>query len=242
MKRIIGTLFLVGFLVSCNSEKQAENLIDEKSNVVEDTGSKIAVSGINLPTKIGFGGTVREFTGAGTRVKFFMRIYVLGVYMKEPTKDPEVIINADEPMSMRMHIISSMLTNDVMVKYIREGFSRGLGLENGDFGEYKTHVDLICSVFSSEPTEVGDVYDFHYVPGVGTSGSKNSVLYSFDNLTETTDEMHDSTDAGSNMLKLNYTKKGQAAIPSLGFKKAMFGIWFSDDPVDPKLKDEVLQE
>lgn len=239
MKKAFYIFTIVGLLTSCGGSDEASNpeTTDETihHNVVEDTGDRIDVGGIKLPSNLEFGGSVREFTGAGTRVKFFMRIYVLALYMEEPSKDQEVIINADKPMSMRMHIISSMLTSEVMNKYIREGFDRSLGEKSA---EVKSHLDLICSEFSSEPTEVGDVYDLHYTPGAGMSGSKNGVMYNFDNLDKEVDDSNRSTQ----MLQLKHTKDGDAAIPGFLFKKGLFGVWLSDDPVDANLKDEILEE
>ena len=149
MKKVFYILAIIGVFSSCggNTDSTTQETAAESTsqNAIEDTGDQIAVGGIKLPSKLGFAGTVREYTGAGTRVKFFMRIYVLGLYMQEPSKDPEVIINDDKPMSMRLHIISSMLTNEVMVKYIREGFERSLGEKAA---ELSGHVDLICSAFS----------------------------------------------------------------------------------------------
>lgn len=191
--------------------------------------AQTTISGVKLPAKLGFSGTTRELNGAGTRTKYFVKVYVGALYLKEKTKDAQAIIDADKPMSIRLQIISSMLTNEVMVKYIREGFSRSLA---GKIEPYKEHIDLICEVFSSEPTKVGDVYDIHYTPGVGVSASKNGKPYIFKALKDKMGRPY--------AIVLKYTKNGQDALPGLGFKKGLFGIWLSKDPVDPKLKDGML--
>lgn len=191
--------------------------------------AQTTISGVKLPAKLGFGGTIRELNGAGVRTKYFVKVYVGALYLKEKSKDAQAIIDADKPMSIRLQIISSMLTNDVMVKYIREGFSRSL---NGKIEPYKEHIDLICEVFSSEPTKVGDVYDIHYTPGVGVSASKNGKPYIFKNLKNKLGKPY--------AITLKYTKNGQDALPGIGFKKGLFGIWLSKDPVDAKLKEGML--
>ena len=189
------------------------------------------ISGVTLPAKLGFAGTTRELNGAGVRTKYFVKVYVAGLYLKEKSKDPQAIINDDKPMSIRLQIISSMLTNDVMIKYIREGFSRSLA---GKTEPYKEHLDLICEVFSSEPTKVGDVYDIHYTPGLGISASKNGKPYMFKNVKNKLGKPY------GILLHLKNTKEGQDVLPGIGFKKGLFGIWLSNDPVDVPLKEGML--
>ncbi len=193
--------------------------------------AQVVVSGIKVPTKLGFAGTVRELNGAGTRVKYMMHIYVAALYLKEKSKDAKAIVNADKPMSVRLQIVSSLLTNETMVRYIREGFYRSL---HGKIEPFKEHLDLVCEVFSSEPTKVGDVYDIHYTPGVGITASKNGKPFEFS-------KMHKNGKTNIKLLKeIKHTKDGYEAIPGLDFKKAIFGIWLSDDPVDEDLKDAML--
>ena len=192
--------------------------------------AQVKVSGVTVPAKLGFGGSVRELNGAGTRVKYLMHVYVGALYLKEKSKDAKAIINADKPMSVRLQIISAMLTNKVMEAAIRDGFYRSL---DGKVAPFKEHLDLICEVFSSEPTKIGDVYDIHYTPGVGISASKNGKPFEFS-------KFHKKDAKMALLKKLGHTKDGFEAIPGLDFKKAVFGIWLSDDPVDEDLKDAML--
>ena len=202
--------------------------------LLNNLSAQITVSGVKVPTKLGFGGTVRDLNGAGTRVKYMMHVYVAALYLKEKSNDSKAIINADKPMSVRLQIISSLLTNEAMVRYIREGFYRSL---DGKVAPFKEHLDLVCEVFSSEPTKVGDVYDIHYTPGIGISASKNGKPFEFT-------KFHKNAQAKNDNIKvlkaIKHTKDGYEAIPGLDFKKAIFGIWLSDDPVDEDLKDSML--
>ena len=84
--------------------------------LINNSSAQITVSGVKVPTKLGFGGTVRELNGAGTRVKYMMHVYVAALYLKEKSNDSKAIINADKPMSVRLQIISSLLTNEAMVR------------------------------------------------------------------------------------------------------------------------------
>lgn len=202
------------------------------------TTAQKVLNGVQLPPRLGFAETVRDYVGGGIRTEFFVRAYVFGLYMKEPSKDPKEIIDADKPMSVRLHMTSSLLTNKLMEEKIREGFDKSL---NGKIEPFAEMIDLICGIFSSEPTKVGDVYDIHYTPGIGVSASKNGKGYDFASLGKSAQASVDHSEKLKALLKdLKYTKSGQSAIPSIAFKKALFGIWFCDDPVDETLKMDVL--
>ena len=195
-------------------------------------------NGVILPDKIDFAETIRPFVGGGIRQDFFVRAYVLGLYMEEKSADPKVIINADGAMSYRLQMTSSLLTSKLMEEKIREGFYKSL---NGKIEPFAEMIDLICGVFSSEPTKVGDIYDIHYSPGIGISCSKNGVGYDLASLNKEAKAKAKNSEKLDKLLKnLKYTKSGQSAIPGLDFKKALFGIWFSDNPVDAKLKESIL--
>lgn len=196
------------------------------------------LNGVTLPPKLGFAETVREFAGAGVRQEFFVRAYVFGLYMKEKSTDPNVIINSDQAMSVRLQMTSSLLSSKLMEEKIREGFNKSL---DGKIEPYREMIDIICGIFSSEATKVGDIYDIHYTPGVGVSASKNGKGYDFSSMTkEAKAKVKNSEKLEKILTNLKYTKSGQSAIPDLAFKKALFGIWFSDNPVDSKLKADVL--
>lgn len=196
------------------------------------------LNGVTLPPKLGFAETVRDFVGGGIRQEYFVKAYVFGLYMKEKSTDPNVIINSDQAMSVRMTMTSGLLSSKLMEEKIREGFSKSL---DGKIEPYIEMIDLICGIFSSESTKVGDVYDIHYTPGVGVSASKNGKGYDFATMNKDAKAKVKNSEKLDYLLKnLKYTKSGQSALPDFGFKKALFGIWFSDNPVDPKLKAAVL--
>lgn len=52
--------------------------------------------------------------GTGIRVKYFMDMYVGALYMKNKASDAASIILADEAMVIRLQIVSSLVSSDVM--------------------------------------------------------------------------------------------------------------------------------
>ena len=206
-----------------------------------DVYGQSVVSGVSLPDKLGFGGNLRYLNGAGYREKYFMRIYVAGLYTKEKSSNAKAIIDADKPMSIRLQIISAMLTNETMVRYIREGFYRST---NGNIDPIKVEIDLICEVFSSEPSKVGDVYDIHYTPGIGITCSKNGKPYTYSTvstkLSAKSKGLVNDPKLAQKLKSLKKTHDGYEALPGLELKQAVFGIWLSNDPVDEALKEAML--
>jgi hypothetical protein len=121
------------------------------------------IGGINMPESLKTGQTQLMLNGAGVRTKLFFDIYAGGLYLKEKSHDATAIIEADEPMAIRLHVLSSMLTSEKMEKATREGFKKATG---GNIEPIKVQIDAFCSVFKKEIKE-DDRYDLIYVPGKG---------------------------------------------------------------------------
>ena len=126
-------------------------------------GNAEEIGGINMPATLSIGETKLILNGAGVRKKFFIGVYVGGLYLKERSHDPKAIIDADEPMAIRLHILSSMLTSKKMEKATRKGFEKATG---GNIEPIKVQIDEFCTVFKKEIKE-DDSYDLIYVPGKG---------------------------------------------------------------------------
>ena len=190
------------------------------------SAAPVIVSGIKFPDKIGYNKKVMYLNGAGIRTKFFMNIYVAGLYVTNKSKDAEYHINNNEAMTMRLTIISSMLTSQTMQNAIREGYDRSL---NGNVSEIQEQIDLICKLFAISPTKVGDQYDLNFTPGIGFSTTKNGKSYTY--------AQFGKFGTGGETLEGN-------AVFNAGknnmLKKASFGIWLGKNPVDEGLKEALL--
>ena len=172
------------------------------SNVFAQT----KINGVTLSPKIAPAKTELILNGGGVRTKFFMKVYVAGLYLQAKNNKPQEIIDADKPMAVRIHIISNLMTSANMATAIREGFEKST---KGKSDQFKKEIDVTCTIFQGDVIKVGDLFEIYYVPGKGVRANKNG--------------------------------KDQGVImPGIDFKKALFGIWFSDDPVDLNLKKGML--
>jgi hypothetical protein len=130
------------------------------------------IKGVEMPETLKAGDETLVLNGAGVRKKYFMDVYVAGLYLRQKCRDPEKIIAADEPMAIRLHIISGMVTSERMVTSTREGFEASTG---GNTAPLKDKIDAFISVFK-DSIQKGDVYDLVYIPGKGTESYKNGTL------------------------------------------------------------------
>ncbi len=128
------------------------------------------ISGIEIPTKISYDETILELNGAGVRTKYFMDMYVGGLYVTEKNKNDSAIINSDKTMAIKLHILSSLITTSKMINAIDAGFKNST---KGKQAELKTEINKFKAVFSPEIKQ-NDVYDFIYSPEKGTVVYKNS--------------------------------------------------------------------
>jgi hypothetical protein len=132
------------------------------------------VLGVTIPDTYNAGGTSLVLNGTGIRTKFMMNIYIGALYLKAKSTNGAAIAAADEPMSVRLHIVSGMVTPERMSDNTREGFAKSAG---GNVAPYRAGIDKFIGTFSSG-IKVGDFYDIVYLPGKGVQVYKNGALKS----------------------------------------------------------------
>ena len=169
------------------------------------TYSQTKIAGIVMPNVMKAGDEYLKINGGGVREKYFIDLYIGVLYLKEKSSSASHVINANEPMGIKLRIVSGMVDNDNFEEALREGFEKSTG---GDISAIEERMEKLIKVGFAEDIETGDIYDVVYLPKKGCTLSKN----------------------GDELLTL----KG------LDFKKALFGIWFCDDPADESLKKDML--
>lgn len=127
------------------------------------------VSGVEIPETMTVAGQDLNLNGAGVRDKWFMDIYVGGLYLPEPMNDAQAIIEADKPMAIKLHMVSGMITSDKMKDATMEGFESATG---GNMAPIQEEIDKFIAVFDEEIKE-GDVFDIAYAPEKGIVVHKN---------------------------------------------------------------------
>lgn len=141
--------------------------------IMSSIGYAKEVGGINMPETLAAGSSdTLLLNGAGIRTKFFIKAYVGGLYLKKKGGDANAIINADEPMAIRLHMISKLITGEKMEDATREGFQNST---NGNIAPIKDKIEKFIAVFK-DGIKINDVYDIIYTPAEGIKVYKNKEL------------------------------------------------------------------
>ena len=128
-------------------------------------GAKI--SGLVIPDTLQNG---LVLNGAGVRSKWFLDLYVGGLYLKNKSSDALHIINLDEAMAITLHITSSLISSKKMQDATMEGFENST---NKNIEPLKSRINKFINVFKEEIKD-GDIYNFIYEPKDGVKIYKNS--------------------------------------------------------------------
>lgn len=124
-----------------------------------------------MPEILSAGNDTLILNGAGVRT-YAIEIYAAGLFLKKKNSDANAIINADEPMALRLHILTDIITSEIMKNVFLEGFQK---YNDGKTAPLNDKIDAFISVFNDD-INPNDVYDFIYIPTEGLKVFKNKEL------------------------------------------------------------------
>ncbi|MDX1513220.1 MAG: chalcone isomerase family protein [Gammaproteobacteria bacterium] len=103
--------------------------------------------------------------GAGVRSKFFVSVYVAGLYLSEKSSSAEAILDSPGPKRVRMHFVY----DEISAEKIRAAWSDGYAANHSaeELAALKDRIDQFNGYFPA--VKAGDVVDVDYVPGAGTT-------------------------------------------------------------------------
>ena len=128
-----------------------------------------ATASEKMPAQIQYGGKTMQLNGVGVRKKYFMSLYLAGLYLTNKSKDAAAIMKADEPMSIRLAITSSLISPAKMKAATLQGFQVGTG---GNIAPIKAQIDKMLNTFD-KGVGPGDIYELTNVPGSGVHIIRN---------------------------------------------------------------------
>jgi len=129
----------------------------------------VTVEGVEVPDTYTYQGERLTLSGAGTRSKWFMDLYVAGLYLSDDAGSAEVAARTDEAQAITLHITSGMITSERMTEATLEGFQAAT---DGDTDAIQADIDRFMAVFE-DAIEEGDTFDLMYVPDEGVHVLKN---------------------------------------------------------------------
>jgi hypothetical protein len=129
------------------------------------------IAGIPVPESLTLDTLAFKLQGAGMRDKFFMDLYIASLYATQAYSDASALVDADEPMVLSLHILSSLITSEKMEEATKEGFINATG---GNTTPLQEQIDTFIQTFK-EPIAINDRYEFFYLPSKGVRISKNGI-------------------------------------------------------------------
>ena len=120
------------------------------------------LAGVTMPDTATVGGQPVVLNGMGLREKYFIDVYVGGLYLPQKTIDSTTAITSDGPKRLTMHFVYKAVTKDQQVESYEEGLKR---VPNGvaQARSFRTLYEMLEDVHS------GDRILFDYTPGTGTT-------------------------------------------------------------------------
>ncbi len=122
------------------------------------------LAGVNLPDQATVGGSAMVLNGMGLREKYFIDVYVGGLYLPSKTTSSSEAVSVDASKRIVMHFLYKVVTADQLAETFREGFA----IADPD-GALSDKVDALCAMMSD--VHSGDEIVLDYVPGTGTTVS-----------------------------------------------------------------------
>ena len=127
------------------------------------------VGGAILPNTVSFEGEKLILNGVGVREKFWMDMYVGALYLTSKSSDANVIVNSNNPVAIKLHIVSRLIDSSKMISAINEGFENST---NGNTEFISAEIETFISYFE-EKINKNDVFDLVYIPFKGVLVYKN---------------------------------------------------------------------
>ena len=129
------------------------------------------IGGVIMPNVVKAGDEYLKINGGGIREKMMLDLYIGVLYLREKSSDADKIIAADEPMAIKMRVVSGMVTKENMEEAIRTGFDKSTG---GNTTPLKTKIDQLITAGFKDEIAIGDIIDLIYLPAKGTTLHKNN--------------------------------------------------------------------
>lgn len=121
------------------------------------------LQGVTLPDSVEVGDQSLQLNGMALRKKFFVKVYVAGLYLPETQTDAAGVLAADTSRRMVMHWLRGVGRDSIC-----EGWMEGLAANTENpSDELKQDFETLCDWTGS--AEKDDRFIFTYVPGEGTT-------------------------------------------------------------------------
>lgn len=124
-------------------------------------GADTEVAGVQIASSVTVGGHELVLNGAGVRKKFFIKVYVAGLYLPRRTSTAEEVLGMEGAKRVLMHFVYKEVEAKKLVDAWNEGFEDNKAPE-----DLRPLIDRFNAMFSD--VRKGDEILLDYLPGQGT--------------------------------------------------------------------------
>jgi hypothetical protein len=118
---------------------------------------------VKMDDTVEVGGKTLKLNGMGLRQKFIVRVYVAGLYVENPSKDPQKLIAADEDKSVQLKMLRA-LEKKLVADSIAAGFEKNSGK---GLPALRERLDKLTA--GLKDLKEGELFTLTYLPGKGTT-------------------------------------------------------------------------
>ena len=124
------------------------------------------LAGVQISEKISIDGVDQPLVlnGVGIRYKLFFKIYIAALYLPQPQSDGAMVVSANQPGRMMMHILYDEVPLKKLVSAWNEGFEDNLNEKQ--LAALKPRIEQFNQMFSD--LHEGDQVLLDFVPPRGT--------------------------------------------------------------------------
>jgi len=127
------------------------------------------LAGVEVEDTLQAGGATLQLNGAGLRDRFFIKLYVAGLYTEAGSGAAEEIRQADAPMAITLDIVSDRVTRDKMIEALNDGFATATGGDTAPVADGMARLQAAMG----DTMSAGSSMTFAYEPGIGTRVSRD---------------------------------------------------------------------
>ena len=133
--------------------------------------SAAELAGVFVDDKIqSSNGETLMLNGLGLREKLWVDVYVGSLYLEKPSQDVAEILSRPGACRVQLDFVYKKVSTQKLLDTWREGFEKNQ--DDQSLAQLKDRIDQFYGYFA-EDAMAKDRYIFEYVPGQGTSISKN---------------------------------------------------------------------
>ncbi len=120
------------------------------------------LAGVTMPDSVQVGGEELKLNGLGLREKFFIDVYVAGLYLPSKETSGEAILSSDTPRRTVMHFVYDVSADQVCDAWL-ESLEANVPDASADLEkDFQTLCDWMADLVD------GETMTYTYVPGEGT--------------------------------------------------------------------------